>query len=200
MKVWFPVISTLLFALAASFAGAESHSKGAVGVQSKDRVDAIWSYADARLDSQMDTWFDDGEFPKDIQLLRLTTQLRPSDYESWTNLGWMLENVQDWDGALQVYKEYQANNPHDSDGALPLGEYYFRMKKFALVPPLFEPAIARRPHPHPNVFRILAHSYERLGKFSDAERVWKSYIAIAPKDDAAKNNLMRVEKKLGQKL
>jgi len=42
----------------------------------------------------------------------------------------------------------------------------------------------------------LAHSYEKLKKLQDARRVWNLLIAIDPKDDTAKKNLSRVEKKI----
>lgn len=166
---------------------------------SSDRLDQIWSYAQDRMERQHDVWFDDGDFPATIQILRFEVQLSPHNYDTVTNLGWMQENIQEWGDAEQTYVRYRMLNGEDPDGPLPLADYYFRRKNYTRIPDLLEPAITRTPPPHPNAFRILAHAYEKTGKLQDAERVWKQYVAIAPGDLTAKANLSKVEKKLGGK-
>jgi tetratricopeptide (TPR) repeat protein len=161
---------------------------------SKQRLDAIWAAVDDRVAQQTDIWFNDGDYPKSIHMLVFQATYEPHDYEAVTNLGWMQENVEDWDGALATYKLYWKNNPQDKDRGLPEADYLFREKRFAEVPPLLEPALKAKPHP--DIFRILAHAYEKLNKLTDARRVWLQYIALAPNDGAAKRNLARVEKKL----
>lgn len=161
-----------------------------------DRTAAIWSYVQDRIDRQTDVWFDAGDFPAAIQMLRVSAELEPHNYETVTNLGWMLENIQEWDSAEAVYKRYQVDNPKDPDRALPIAQYYYLKRKYDKVPPLLEPTIGGKPSPHANVFRMLAGSYERLDKLADAKRVWTQYLAIAPDDGQAKANLERVESKL----
>ena len=65
------------------------------------------------------------------------------------------------------------------------------------MPPILEEAI-KNDKVHPNNFRLLAHSYERLGKLNDAKRVWDRYISLAPGDLPAKVNLKRVEGKIAK--
>ncbi len=162
---------------------------------SKQRVDAIWEAVDDRVTRQIDVWFDDGDFPKAIQTLSFEANYAPHDYEAVTNLGWMFENVEDWDRAMATYRTYLKNNPQDVDAALPIGQYYYNKKDYAKVPPILESTLSR--HPHPNVYRILAHCYEKLNKLNDAKRVWLAYIALHPTDLTAKVNLKRIERKLG---
>ncbi|AIE84168.1 hypothetical protein [Fimbriimonas ginsengisoli] len=171
----------------------------AMAAPAQDRLNSIWYYANERIDQQTDVWFDDGDFPASIQLLRVAHQLRPKDYEVVTNLGWMLENVQEWNNAEAVYHTYALENESDPDGSLPIAEFYFRRKKYETIASLLEPKISLQKHPHPNVYRILAHTYEKTGHLPDAERVWKQYIALAPKDLTAVQNLKRVEKKINQR-
>jgi tetratricopeptide (TPR) repeat protein len=162
---------------------------------SKKRLDAIWNAVDTRVSNQIDTWYKDGDYPKAIHMLVWESTYAPHDYDVATNLGWMEENVEDWDAALATYRLYLKNNPQDRDAALPEAQYYFLVKHdYAKVPALLEPTLNRKPHP--NVFRILAHSYEKLKKFKDAERVWQALVAQDPKDGAAKVNLAKVEKRL----
>jgi len=161
---------------------------------SKARLDAIWAAVNDRITDQVDIWFEDGDYPKSIHLLVFQATYAPDNYDVVTNLGWMQENVEDWDGALATYKLYWKNNPSDKDRALPEAEYLFRRKQYAQIPSLVEPVLKFQPHP--NNYRVLAHSYEKLKKFEDAKRVWDAYIAIAPKDLTAKANLAKVEKKI----
>lgn len=163
--------------------------------QSTGRDAAIWSYARVRMQQQMDVWFDLGEFPKVIQVLRVEREVAPADYDVVTNLGWMLENVQDYDSARAEYRRYLKDNPNDSDAALPLAQQYFLKKEYTAVPELLEPFINRTPPPHPNVYRILANSYERMKKYGESVRVWKTYLKVAPDDLTAIKNLKKVEDK-----
>ncbi len=160
------------------------------------RVDAIWDAANDRITQQIDVWFQDGDFPALVSLLSVQFELDTRNYDVCTNLGWMQENIQQWDDALATYVRYREVNPTDPDRALPEADFYFRQKAYAKIPALLEPVISSTPHPHPNVFRILAHAYEKQKLYGDAKRVYLDYIAIAPGDLTAKSNLAKVEKKL----
>jgi tetratricopeptide (TPR) repeat protein len=174
---------------------ALSASSGAQVVDTK-RVDEIWSIAQDRMVRQNDIWFDGGDYPRIIQCLRFQHAIFPSDYDVATNLGWMLENVEEWDMALAVYIEYRNQNPNDPDAPYPEAYFYFSKRAYDKIPPLLEPTLNKKPHPDPNTFRTLAHAYERLNLYTDAQRVWKAYLALAPNDAAAKANLAKVERKL----
>jgi len=160
------------------------------------RMQVIWEAFDDRMNTQTDIWFDDGEFPRVIQAVRVMYALYPNDYEIATNLGWMLENIELDEAAIEIYRDYARNNPKDPDATYPEAQYYYREKQYEKVPDLLEPAIKMDPKPHPNAFRTLAHSYERLGKLEDSRRVWQAMIKLHPDDEPAKNNLRRVEGKI----
>ncbi len=195
------VAAVVVFAVGGT-AAAQSHP-------SQKRLDEIWDAVDARVSAQIDVWFDhDGDFPKVIQMLIFETTYYPHDYDVCTNLGWMQENVEEWDAAVATYKLYLKNNPTDKDRALPLADYMFRMgrmddlkhkpadaaKEYAPIPALLEPLIPLRPHP--NNYRILAHTYEKQHRLPDAIRVWKAYVAAYPDDAAGKVNLSHDESRL----
>jgi len=159
-----------------------------------DRTDAIWAAVDDRMLAQQDIWFDEGDFPAAIQILKVEAERYPSNYDVWTNLGWMQENIQDWDAALATYIRYRRDNPQDPDAALPEATYFSMKKLYSKIPELLEPVIKR--NCHPNNFRLLASAYEKQKMYTDSIRVWKLYLKRDPKDGAAKSNLARVEKKL----
>jgi tetratricopeptide (TPR) repeat protein len=178
---------------ALSFLAVAGFASGTTQV-SKKRLDAIWAAVDDRITSQTSTWFDDGDYPKSINLLVFQTTYAPNDYEAVTNLGWMQENVEEWDEALATYKLYFKNNPNDKERAYPEAYFLFSRKQYAGIPALLEPVLKFRPHP--DDYRVLAHTYEKLRKYQDAKRVWQMYLALAPDDGAAKMNLARDEKRI----
>lgn len=154
------------------------------------RVDAIFEAADVRLRRQGDAWFEYGDYPRVVQLLKKRFAMWPTDFEVATDLGWMQENIQEDAAALETYRQFRRNAPLDPDSAYPEASYYYRHRDWARVPPLIEPTLAGKPHG--NSWRILAHSYDRMGRLGDSERVWRAYIAVNPTDEAAKRNLERV--------
>jgi len=159
------------------------------------RVNAIWDAATDRLTRQTDSWFKSGDYPRSIQLLRIHFELDTSNYDIGTNLGFMLENVEEDDKALAVYVKLRTLNPNDMDDAWPEAYFYFKKKAYAKVPPLLEPTIKGH-GPHANLYRTLADAYERMHMFADSKRVWTIYLGKHPEDLAGKAHLGRVEKML----
>ena len=191
-------MSTMMLLVAATAVLTQAAEAPKKPVAVANREDAIWSFAQSRMDQQMDVWFEAGDYPKVIEVLHFERDMFPSDYEVATNYGWMQENVQNYDGAILAYQRFRRDNPNDPDGALPLAQLYFRQKKYTEVWPLLEPALKRTPPPHGNVWRILAHSYEKTKRLEDSRRVWQEYLKVAPNDAPAKVNLARVEKKISE--
>jgi|GEM_PF-621777 len=161
------------------------------------REEALWTSVHNRFTLQMDVWFNDGDFPRCIQLLRVMHAKDPHDYETVTDLGWMLGNIQREDEEVELYRQYRLRYPEDKEAPYPEAEFYFRKKQYDKVIPLLEPVIGKKPHP--NSYRMLAHSYDRTGRLEDARRVWKTYLKFHPDDETAKKNLRRVEEKIAEK-
>lgn len=160
-----------------------------------DRMNRIWRAHENRMDDQSNRWFEDGDFPQNVDQLRYRTSLWPEDYERLTDLAWMYGNLRQHGKALEVMIAFRLANPTRADAAYPEAEWYFRQKSYAKVIAILEPVIGFEQPIQPNGFRILAHSYERLGFFRDSLRVWDLYIGLNPEDAAAKVNRERVAKK-----
>ncbi len=159
-----------------------------------DRQAAIWNEVETQMVQYVDSHFHEGDFPRVIQVLRFRYAMHPGDYEVMSDLGWMLENTERHDEALSMYIRYRQTFPQRADAAYAEAEFYFRKKAYAKIPPLLEPEL-RKVLP-PNMYRVLAHSYERLGRLQDSMRVWDRYIGLAPEDQTAKNNRERVRGKI----
>lgn len=170
----------------------------ALSVADKDRTPARMAVIETaihnRFVDQSDQWFEDGDFPRIIQLLWIEYEANPKDYEAATDLGYMLQNVEQYDKALAVYVRFRTENPNDPDAPWPEANFYFSKKAYAKVPPLLERSITRKPHP--NSYRILAHAYDRMGLFADAKRIWETYLKRFPSDETAKAQLRKVDAKI----
>lgn len=162
--------------------------------QDQRRLDEIWKAINNRLETQKNVWFNGGDYPACIELLRFEVEQDPLNYEHQTDLGWMLENCDRYDQALAVYIKYRKEHPEVPDAAFPEADFYFKHKAYAKVPPLIEPTLKLKPHS--NSFRVLAHSYEKLGLLADAKRVWQLQVRNHPDDSAAKVNLQKIEGKM----
>ena len=158
------------------------------------RMMAIWAAAHSRMEEVNDQWFKMGDYPRIVENLRYMNRIWRDDYDTATNLGWMLGNIERFDEELATYVTYRSENPLDRDRSLPEADFYFRYHVWEKIPPLLEPDVVL--NPHPNVFRILAHAYEKLDLLRDSKRGWDKYITLKPTDGAAKHNLDRIEKKL----
>lgn len=181
------LIWALILCATASVASADTASKA--------RVDAIYSAAIDRMFTQTDEWFEDGEFPRVIQSLKIQQQLYPNDYDIATNLGWMQENVEEWDGALATYVKFERDNPKDPDALLPQITFYSLKKNYPKVISIAEGKLSDKAHP--NNFRMLARAYYEQKMYKDSLRVWDRYISLHPDDGQAKTNRAKVSKKLG---
>ncbi len=158
------------------------------------RIDAIWKAMKSRIVQQNDVWYNLGDYPRVIQLLRMHYSLDQTDYDIATNLGYMLESTEQNDLALAVYIQLRNSASPDPDKVWPEANFYYQKKAFAKIPPLLEPTLKQ--NPHSNSYRTLAHAYEKMNMLIDCKRVWESLIAKHPEDGQAKNNLNRVSKKL----
>lgn len=185
----------IALSLVAAMATGVCTAGGPSGV-APNRTDQILQVARDRVTTQGDAWFSDGDYPRDIQSLRLLHELFPSDYDLATSLGWMLENVHDYGKALAVYIGYREANPHDPEAVYPEAWFYFRQKLYAKVPTLLEPALSYKVHAEPNTYRILASAYERMGLYGDSVRIWQRYLKLYPGDPQAAVNEKRVTSKM----
>lgn len=156
------------------------------------RLSFIEGARNARVSNQSDYWFEKGDFPAIIQTLNYRFYLNPRDYETMTDLAWMYKNIERPDLELALVVQYRESNQGYADAYYPEAEFYFNKKAYVQVIDLLEEAIKMTPPPQPNAFRILAHSYSRIGLLKESIAVWDAYLKLVPNDAAAKVNRQRV--------
>ncbi|MBS1706224.1 MAG: hypothetical protein JST40_10145 [Armatimonadetes bacterium] len=159
----------------------------------------ILSIADGFAVRQIDWWFSNGQFPRLINYYRFRAELYPTNYDVATDLGWMLESVEENDSAEAVYLAYRDRAILDPDRFLPLGQFYFlRKKDYAKTVATLEPAIKVKCHP--NNYRLLGQVYTKLEKLEDALRVYRQFLKEYPDDETAKANVAKAEERLKKKV
>lgn len=158
---------------------------------------AVERAAAERMGEQVDDWFHDGDYPAIINSLRLQTEMWPWDEDTATSLGWMLGNIRQPDAEIAEYMRYMRRNPENPDGPFGAAKFYLINRNFVMVVHLLEPTVRMSRPPHPNNFRMLANSYQRLGLLKPSFETWEKYLKLAPKDLAAVRNRNRVAVLLG---
>ncbi len=164
---------------------------------SQDRLDEIWGHVDNRVVTQLDVWFELGEFPLSASLLNIQYRYEPDDENTMTNYGWMLENIEQLNEAREVYVEYIKSHPEDADAPFALAFSYNKARDYANVIKILEPTMTKTPHP--NSYRLLAKAYERMKRDKDAVRVWELQLKAFPGDETVMMNIKRVKARMGGK-
>jgi tetratricopeptide (TPR) repeat protein len=162
---------------------------------SKSRLDEIWDHVDNRIITQSDVWFELGEFPLCVSLLRVQSGYAPDDFDIVTNLGWMLENIERVDDAREVYLDFGNRHKSDPNAMYSLGFSYYNYKRYDDAIKVLEPTLIH--NPGPNTYRTLAKSYEKKGQPKDAVRIWELELKKFPNEPTAIANIKRVKAKLG---
>ena len=161
----------------------------------QSRLDEIWDHVDNRVITQLDVWYDLGEFPECTSLLQVQWAYSPDDYDICTSLGWMLENIDLKEKARDVYRDFSDRHPKSGDAAFALGFSYFNVKDYGNAIKYLEPSLAN--NPSPNTYRVLAKAYERKNMPKDAIRIWELELKKYPGEATAMTNIKRVKAKLG---
>lgn len=186
------IIAATAFILATQ--GAPKIVTKSEGMASEARLNEIWDHIDNRFITQSDVWFELGEFPSCVALLKVQTGYSPDDYEMMTNLGWMLENIERNDEARAVYRDFGTRHPKIADAMYALGLSYALKKEYAEAIKVLEPTLVN--NPSPNTYRTLARSYEMLKKPLDAIRIWELELKKFPDELSAIANIKRVKAKM----
>ncbi|MCW5939712.1 MAG: hypothetical protein KF884_00695 [Fimbriimonadaceae bacterium] len=148
---------------------------------------------------QNDEWYEDGEYLIVIQNLRILCEEDPTDEDRWSDLIWMLGNVEAYADQIAACYRYRDLNPEKLDGSYYLAQFFFMRRAYARVPELMEPVIQTEPPPHPNCFRFLTNSYQRMGYFEEALRVVEAHIKAYPEDQSAQAKRDGIRRQLAEK-
>lgn len=154
-------------------------------------------YARERMAAEQDYHFDQGDYPRVIANLKVAVAAVPGDEEAWSNLIWMLGNVDAEGEAWATCRDFARRNPGYAEGPFYEAQFLFAKRMWAKIPALLEPMVAADPPPRdPVSYRMLAQAYKRLEWWEDSRRVLLSLLARWPDDEKAKADLRFCDEKL----
>lgn len=135
-------------------------------------VDKLWS--------QTDAYWHGGDYPRIVALDRIITEADPQFLEAYSNGGWLMDSLGRRQDAESYYTLGTRNNPHSEYAYRNLGFFYFTTQHdYPAAARAFRHAVQQR-DADLNVWKMLAHSYEKAGQWDDAVAVWQQTRARFP--------------------
>lgn len=159
-------------------------------------MDRIMSSVHNRSTDQLDYWFGLGDFPRCVALLKTRVELDTTEYEAWTDLIWMLGNVEEREEQMAAAIRFHTVNAQNPDAYFPQGQLLFQQRQFVAVVALLEKALALKKPMQRNNYVLLAQSWRRLGLPRQSIRVWNRQLEQFPDDPKIKSDIARAQEEL----
>lgn len=153
------------------------------------QVDGICAHVAIDLWQRADDYFHAGDYPRAIATDRIITADEPTFLEAYATGGWLLESDGDLADAEAYYKEGVDNNPTHSYAYYNLGFFYFNtMHNYPMAVQTFKSDV-KTSDAEANDWKMLAHSYERVGQLDQAVSAWRIIKKRYPTAPAVDYNL-----------
>lgn len=195
-------LSTLLMAFSSPLTMAAATRKAPAVRTAKSAqsgpalVDAIFDGFVDDLWKQTDVYWHEGDYPRIIALDRIIVQADPHFAECYATGGWLMESLGRKSDAEAFYQQGVANNRDVSYTYYNLGCFYYNtLKDYAASAEVFRQD-AKVADTQANDYKMLAHSYERLGRLKEALATWQAVKKRWPDAPAIEPNMNRVKAKL----
>lgn len=191
-RIYFPAVLLLCFfsifpAQAAPTAAQQQVQAGGIvsGV-----VDTLWN--------QTDHYWHGGDYPRIVALDRIITEADPQFLEAYSNGGWLMDSLGRTQDAQAYYTLGVRNNPQSEYAYRNLGFFYFNTKHdYPAAAQAFRRAVQQR-DADLNVWKMLAHSYEKAGQWDNAVETWQQTRARFPHGMSVDRLLAEAEAKRRQ--
>jgi tetratricopeptide (TPR) repeat protein len=147
-----------------------------------------------RIAEQIDKYWHAGKWDQCIRLLHQNIEIDPTDTEAYTDLGWVLANLNRDAEAVAAYQSGIAANPKSFDIPHHFGMFYSRRKKYEQAIEQFRTAVrngAPRMWQH-----MLPDTLEQAGRKQEALDEWRELLKRFPDDPMAKQRIKALEKAL----
>ncbi len=155
-------------------------------------VDTLWN--------QTDHYWHEGDYPRIIALDRIITEADPQFLEAYSNGGWLMDSLGRRQDAEAYYTLGVRRNLHSEYASRNLGFFYFNTKHdYPAAAQAFRHAVQQR-DADLNVWKMLAHSYEKDGQWDAAVETWQQARARFPQGLSVDRLLAEAEAKRRQAL
>jgi len=149
-------------------------------------VDTLWD--------QTDRYWHGGDYPRIVALDRIITEADPQFLEAYSNGGWLMDSLGRTQDAEAYYTLGTRNNPHAEYAFWNLGFFYFDTPhNYLAAVQAFQNAV-RLPDADVRDWKMLAHSYEKAGRWDDAVDVWQQTRSRYPHNVSVARLLAEAER------
>ncbi|MFQ3549359.1 MAG: hypothetical protein SNJ70_06375 [Armatimonadota bacterium] len=158
---------------------------------SYDRIVNLLTATRDRLYEQNDRIWHAGEHARNIIVLRLITELDPTDVDAYDNAAWLLQSdLRDDEAEILLIKSSEINNS-EPDPFFYLGYFYYMHERFEEA--LTNLEIANSYQNIPPFYRsLLAHAYELAGYNYTALSIWCLIKLNDPSNTLADAHITRI--------
>ena len=166
--------------------------------QQQVQADGIVSGVVDKLWNQTDVYWHGGDYPRIVALDRIITEADPQFLEAYSNGGWLMDSLGRTGDAEAYYTLGVRNNPQSEYAYRNLGFFYFNTKHdYPAAIQAFRHAVQQR-DADLNVWKMLAHSYEKAGQWDAAVETWQQTRARFPHGMSVDRLLAEAETKRRQ--
>lgn len=141
---------------------------------SQAQVDGIVSAVVTRLWDHNDVYWHQGDYPRIIAVDRIITQADPHFVDCYNTGAWLMWSDGHDSDAEAFYQQGVANNPRDSAAYYDYGVFLFNHRKEYAKAVQAYTRDTQRADAGILDWRMLAHSYEKAGKWQQAVDTWRA--------------------------
>ena len=178
-------------AIAPAWAGAEAARPPAESMAKLENIfaavaDGLWTASD-------EAWHV-GRHDVSIELCRMIVEIDPAFADAYSVGALLLASAERDAEAVAMYERAIAALPGQYAPRFDLGMHYYGQKEYAKAEKQFSEAVKASAPAH--VWKMLAHSREKLGRLPDALAAWDKVRELTPSDPVIESNVKRLEGKL----
>lgn len=183
----------LAFVLLSTSASVQSAESTAL----PGRSGAILNQIMNRISIQTDEWFHDGAYLRSVQGQKMLVAYNPRDLESYHLAAWLLWSSGRPDEAQDVYYAALRANPQSWETPFELGMHWTGRRDYSQAAFWFTHAVLRGGPPE--CWKMLAHTYRRLGYLETALGIFQYLVPMAPDDPAVPLNIERLQRMIAER-
>jgi Flp pilus assembly protein TadD len=187
----------LLLCCALTWAGtAKEELRPIPAAEAEKRTNDTRDFVMDLMAGQIDKLWHGGKWEDCIRLTRQTIELDPHDTEAWTDLGWVLANMNRDAEAIEAYRAGIRANPGNFDIYQQFGLLYDRRHKYNEAVEQFRKAAANGA---PRAWQhMVPRTLEKAGRKQEALDEWRALLKRFPNEQAAQKEIKRLEGELNK--
>lgn len=183
----------MILMFSSSVFGAESVADASkIPPESLNKLQNTLARVTELLWAKNEVYFHEGYHQRCIAVLRLITELDPSDVEAYGIGAWLMDSSDKPADAEAFLKTGISNNPVGYYLYNELASHYYQLKNYESAVNYYRIAVQQQDCPS-LVWHSLAHAFEKGGKIEDSIKTWKHAKVLEPDDPVVDMNLDRVK-------